>query len=90
MGHHPYGYYTFLRWAVTVAAIVVAATSWKSPSQWVAWPFVAIAILFNPIAPVYMSRQSWRPIDIISAIAFALSLKIETPRQAVERSREVG
>ena len=78
LGHHPYGYYTFLRWAVTVAAIVVAAAAWKSGFQWVTWPFVGIAILFNPIAPVYMTRQSWRPIDIICAIAFAASLKVET------------
>jgi Family of unknown function (DUF6804) len=81
LGHHPYGYYTFLRWAVTIAALAVASASWKSKSQWVAWPFVAIAILFNPIAPVYMSRQSWRPIDIICAIAFAASIKVETTPQ---------
>ena len=57
LGHHPYGYYTFLRWAVTVAAIAVASAAWKSGLQWVTWPFVAIAILFNPIAPIYMTRQ---------------------------------
>lgn len=81
LGHHPYGYYTFLRWAVTIAAIVVAVVAWKSSSQWVTWPFVGIAILFNPIAPVYMTRHSWRPIDILCAIAFLASLKIETTPQ---------
>ena len=78
LGHHPYGYYTFLRWAVTIAAIVVAVVAWRSTFQWVTWPFVGIAILFNPISPVYMTRQSWRPIDIICAIAFLASLKVET------------
>jgi len=80
LGHHPYGYYTFLRWAVTIAAIIVAVVAWKSNSPWVTWAFVGIAILFTPIAPVYMSRHSWRPIDIICAIAFLASLKIETRR----------
>ena len=78
LGHHPYGYFTFLRWAVTVAAIAVAGAAWKSAFQWVTWPFVAIAILFNPIAPIYMTRQDWRPIDIICAIAFAASLNVRT------------
>ena len=90
LGHHPYGYYTFLRWAVTIAAVVVAAVSWKSTSQWVTWPFVAIAVLFNPLAPVYMSRHSWRPIDVIAAVAFFVSLKVETPGHAHQRSQEVG
>ena len=78
LGHHPYGFYTFLRWAVTVAAIVVASTAWKSAFPWAAWPFVGIAILFNPIAPIYMTRHSWRPIDIICAIAFTASLTVAT------------
>ena len=81
LGQHPYGYYTFLRWAVTIAAVVVAVVAWKTQSQWVTWPFVGIAILFNPIAPVYMTRASWRPIDIVCAIAFAASLKVETTPQ---------
>ena len=78
LGHHPYGYFTFLRWAVTVAAIAVAGAAWKSEFQWATCPFVGIAILFNPIAPIYMTRHSWRPIDVICAIAFAASLKLRT------------
>lgn len=81
LGDHPYGYYTFLRWAVTSAAVLVAVVAQRSTSQWATWPFAGIAILFNPIAPVYMSRQSWRPIDIICAIGFLASLKIGTSQQ---------
>ena len=90
LGHHPYGYYTFLRWAVTIAAIVVAVVAWKSSAQWVTWPFVGIAILFNPIAPIYMTRQHWRPIDIVCAIAFLASLKIETRRDPVTEAARVA
>lgn len=74
LGQHPYGYYTFLRWAVTIAALVVAWVAWRSPQQWATWPFVGTAVLFNPIAPVYLDRETWRPIDIICAIAFLASL----------------
>ncbi len=90
LGHHPYGYFTFLRWAVTVAAIAVAGAAWKSEFQWVTWPFVAVAILFNPIAPIYMTRHSWRPIDVICAIAFAASLKLRMTQGSDLRAAPPG
>lgn len=56
LGHHPYSYYTFLRWAVCSSALLVAWVAWDSAAQWAAYLFVAIALLFNPLAPVYMAR----------------------------------
>ena len=70
LGQHPYGYYTFLRWAVTVAALVVAWAAFTGFQHWAGWLFVGIALLFNPLAPVYLDRATWRPIDIASAAAF--------------------
>jgi hypothetical protein len=77
LGQHPYGYYTFLRWAVCIAATFVAWVAWHSAMQWATWAFVGVAILFNPLAPVYLHRSTWRPIDIICALAFLGSLAIE-------------
>ena len=76
LGDQPYGYYTFLRWAVCVAAVVVAWIAWESDSEWATWPFVAIAILFNPLVPIYLQRSTWRPIDVGCAIAFALATSL--------------
>jgi hypothetical protein len=39
-------------------------------AQWASWVFIGVAILFNPRAPVYLQRSTWRPIDIVCAIAF--------------------
>jgi hypothetical protein len=69
-GQHPYGYYTLLRWVVTASAVLIMVIAWQSTSQWAIWPFLVIAILFNPLAPIYMSRESWRPIDILGGLAF--------------------
>lgn len=33
----------------------------------------AIAILFNPIIPIYLGRGVWAPIDVISAGLMAVS-----------------
>jgi uncharacterized membrane protein YccC len=77
LGHHPYGYYTFLRWAVCASALMVAWVAWQSSAQWATFPFVAIAFLFNPLAPVYMTRAHWRPVDIACAVAFVCSLAVK-------------
>ena len=77
VGHHPYSYYTFLRWAVCASALLVAWVAWNSSAQWAAFPFAAIALLFNPLAPVYMTRAHWRPVDIASAVAFVCSLALK-------------
>jgi hypothetical protein len=84
LGDHPYGYYTFLRWATTIAALFVAWVAWDSGQQWATWPFLAIAILFNPIAPVYLDRETWRPIDVVAAVCFLGSLAL-TRREATRR-----
>lgn len=77
LGQHPYGYYTFLRWVVCAAAIFVAWVAWHSAAQWAAWAFAGIAILFNPLAPVYLQRSTWRPIDVVGGFAFLGALAIE-------------
>jgi hypothetical protein len=74
---HPYSYYTFLRWAVCAAACLVCWVAWQSRAQWASFLFAPIAILFNPLAPIYMTRAHWRPVDIVCAIAFVCSLAIE-------------
>ena len=77
LGQHPYGYYTFLRWAVSVAAIVVAWVAWHSTARWATWLFAGVAILFNPLVPVYLHRSTWRPIDIICGLAFLGATALE-------------
>jgi hypothetical protein len=87
LGHHPYGYYTFLRWAVCGAAVVVAWVAWGSDVDWATWPFVGIAILFNPFVPIYLQRSTWRTIDVICAIAFALAIWLERRTDRPARPR---
>jgi hypothetical protein len=90
LGQHPYGYYTFLRLAVCVAAIVVAWVAWNSNAQWATWVFAGVAILFNPLAPVYLQRSTWRPIDVGCALAFLGSLAIKRRGPDTPVHREPG
>jgi len=29
--------------------------------------FAVVAVLFNPVLPIYMYRQSWLPVDLVAA-----------------------
>lgn len=69
----PYGFYTLLRWFICSVSVYVAYIFYKS--KLTSWTFIfgAIAILFNPIFPVYMNKSSWVVIDFISSILFFIS-----------------
>lgn len=73
-GDHPYGYYQILRWLVTVSAAYSAYYYYLNSKNYWMYTFVATAILFNPIAPIYLDRSIWRPIDIGVAILFISSV----------------
>ena len=65
----PYGFYTFVRITVTIIGIVAALDFYKNKDE-VWFLFVGIALLFNPIIPIYLNREIWFFIDLIVAGAF--------------------
>ena len=74
LGRHPYGYYTLLRFVVCgVCAYSTYFTIELKKIGW-AWTFGIIAVLFNPIIPIYLDRETWAFIDIGVAIIFIISL----------------
>lgn len=70
----PIGYYTLLRIVVTIGSVaVVVAEMEKGITPWVL-AFGLLAILFNPIIPVYLNdKQAWMPIDLIGAVLFFIN-----------------
>jgi len=69
----PYGYYTFLRLGITLSAGLFAYRFYESKETVWAIVFGAIALLFNPIVPVYLDKSTWVMIDIVTAIVFFYS-----------------
>jgi len=82
MSHLPIGYYTFLRFVVTLAAILLLAHHWPKERltiRTVTWG--AIAILFNPIIPIYLhSKSVWMAIDLGTGIVFIVSAILHNKR----------
>jgi len=60
---------------VSIGATLSAIRAFKvSKLSW-GWAFVAITILFNPIAPIYLhDKSTWAIFDIGSAIVFFASI----------------
>ena len=71
----PYGYYILLRWITCITSILVAFQAFEKNIDWVKVVFIVIAILFNPLAPIYLSRSTWIPLDIITAILFIFAIR---------------
>lgn len=72
----PYGYYTILRWITCITSILVVLQAFKRNIDWAKVVFIVIAILFNPLAPIYLSRNTWIPLDVITAILFIFAIRI--------------
>ena len=75
----PYGYYTVMRTVVCGFAGYFAYIAWQEDvlvSRSWAVVFGLIAILFNPIVPVYLKRATWFDIDIGVVIFFPVHLML--------------
>jgi len=66
----PYGYYQLLRFVVCGVAIYIAYMAYNWKKIWAMWLFGFIALLFNPLIPIYLSREIWQVIDVICAVLF--------------------
>ena len=82
----PYSYYTLLRFVVCGAAAYLAYRDFEDTQRASAWVFVlgALAVLFNPLIPVYLSREMWAPIDVGASILLVVHW-LRTRRRLVER-----
>ena len=77
MADWQYSYYEVLRVVVCIASLYLAYDLYENKR--VGWTciFVATAILFNPLIPIYMQKETWQLIDFVSAIIFFASLSLK-------------
>lgn len=70
----PYGYYMFLRWAVCAVSVYVVVLGLQTGRIWAAWLYGALAVLFNPIFRIHLSKDIWQPINVITSILLVLAV----------------
>jgi len=78
----PYGYYTLVRLVVTLVALFTAwhAVALSRSPLWVG-VMGLIAILFNPVVPVFLPRETWFFIDLTVAATLML-YAVTLPRRS--------
>jgi len=74
LDRQPYGYYTILRWVTCIVAAYTAVQAYEQHQRGITWVFTALALLFNPIFPVYLVRKTWAPVDVLSAALLMIAI----------------
>ena len=77
----PYGYYQLLRWVVAAIAVYNAYTAHQQGKSGWMIVMIGIAILFNPIAPIFLSKEIWAVIDVIAAVVMFVSIRKIAPKK---------
>ncbi len=81
LGSHPYSYYQILRWVTAGVGIYCAWSFWAHRIQAIRWVFIGVVVLFNPLAPIHLSRPTWRLLDLAAGVVFLVSAAIRSPRK---------
>lgn len=74
LAQHPYGYFILLRWITCGVSAYYAYLSYSLKRIPWTWLFGIIAIMFNPIAPIHLERQTWVYFDVSAGIIFLVSI----------------
>lgn len=69
----PYDYYILLRWFICFSSLVVSHGFYKSKLQGWSLVFGLNAILFNPVFPIKLQKNTWVLIDLLAAFLFFIS-----------------
>ncbi|WP_278550403.1 DUF6804 family protein [Cloacibacillus evryensis] len=79
----PYAYFQILRWTVTLFSLYYIWYLRTTPRVSMSifemrhgsklfFLFAAIAVLFNPVAPIYLNREIWLILDILAGLIMLL------------------
>ena len=65
----PYGFYTLLRLVVSITSAFIIFYIFKESKgiNEISIIFSFILILYNPIFPVYLTREIWMPINLVTS-----------------------
>lgn len=70
----PYGYYTLLRIVVCgTCAFLTWIANELNKTFWI-WIFGLLTLVFNPVMPIHLDKETWVAIDGIAAFFILLSL----------------
>jgi len=69
-----YGYYILLRWVVCGTSAFIAFYAYDLGRKIWMSTLIVIALLFNPLIPLHLDKESWVLIDLIAALIIFISI----------------
>lgn len=79
---NPYGYYIFLRWVSCAVFSILAFRAQRLDQRNWSRGFVVLAIIYNPLFRVHLTRFEWTAINLVTIVATILSARIFLGRRA--------
>ena len=76
-------YYQLLNWFVLGAALTIAWLAKQQGKSFYMWLFVLMAVVFNPVAPLYLPQNTWRLLDGIAGLLLLASFFVVRPQRMV-------
>jgi hypothetical protein len=86
LGTFPYAYYQFMNWIVTGAALVTSMQAHQQGKTAAMWLFIFVAVVFNPLAPLYLRADVWDVADLVAALLFLIAILTIRPSRAKVRT----
>lgn len=68
----PYGYFQLVRFLATLFFGVMAYRYYQERTEWLAYTFGTLALLFQPFYKIALGRTVWNVVDVIVAIGLIL------------------
>ena len=68
----PIGFYTLLRIVVCGSALFLVSILWERNRAISGW-LIAIAVLFNPIFPIWLTKEIWAVLNAGTAVIFSIA-----------------
>lgn len=88
LADNPYGYYQILRWVVCGLTGYLTYLAYDGDKNVWVWIFGITAVLFNPIAPIHLDKETWSVINLIVAAIIFISIfkmKVIHPQKKNEK-----
>lgn len=76
LGNFPFVYYQLMNWIVVGASIVTALQASRKNNLSIMWLFLLVAVVFNPVAPLYLAQDVWIIVDVVAGALFVLAFFI--------------
>lgn len=70
----PGGYYTLLRWICCAVFSRLAYQAFTQKKQNWVWILGIAALLFNPLIPVRLDRETWMFVDVVAITILGVSI----------------